>query len=69
MEFEVPSERVVSVRLNKEEAQALTAAARFRGMKLSTYIKSIALRDASQPQVIVNWGTTTIMPPQTTWTS
>lgn len=42
---------VLSVRLNAEESRALTEAARFHGMKLSTYIKREALRAASLPLV------------------
>ena len=49
--FTVPSSTVHSVRLNRAELSALTAAAQFHGMKLTTYIKREALRAASAPLI------------------
>lgn len=42
---------VLSMRLNAEESRVLTEAARFRGVKLSTYIKQQALLAAQVPLV------------------
>ena len=51
----LPETFVCSVRLNREELRTITRAARFHGMKLSTYIKQQALHEASLPQVLVRW--------------
>lgn len=53
VQFTIPVTSVVSVRANREEMRALTEAARFHGVKLSTYIKQAALAQARQPQVKV----------------
>jgi len=49
--FRRPESYVCSVRLNQAESEALTQAAEFHGMKLSTYIKEQALKDAALPKV------------------
>lgn len=52
MAFEFPKDgMVLSIRLNREELAALTEAARFHEMKLSAYIKGMALRASRGPQV------------------
>jgi hypothetical protein len=49
--LKAPDSYVVSVRLNREESRALTDAAQFHGVKLSTWIKQQALREAALPRV------------------
>jgi len=54
MELERPESYVLSVRLNADESRALTAAARWHGEKLSTYIKRRALSEARLALVRLN---------------
>lgn len=51
MRFATPESYVTSLRLNREESRVLTEAARFHGIKLSTYIKTAAVRAARTTQV------------------
>lgn len=51
LQFHPPESTVVSVRVNRDELRTLTMAARFHGLKLSTYIKSCALQRAREPQL------------------
>ena len=50
MKFVMPNSRTMSLRLNREEEEVLTDAARFHGVKLSTYIKAHALTAARRAQ-------------------
>ena len=50
MELRSLDSRPVSVRFNREEEAVLTDAARFHGVKLSTYIKAHALAAARRAQ-------------------
>lgn len=54
LDFRTPESVVISVRLSREELQALTQAARFHGLKLSSYIKREALEVARRPLVRVD---------------
>lgn len=52
MEFTRPESYVVSLRLNAEESRNLTDEARRAGMKLSTFIKAVALEAVAQKRAM-----------------
>ncbi len=49
----VPDSHIISIRAARAEHKLLTEAARFRGMKLSTFIREAALEAAKQTQPVL----------------
>ncbi len=51
--FTVPDNPIISIRVSRAEHRLLTEAARFRGMKLSTFIREAALKAAKTTQPVL----------------